>query len=218
MIRKKLFIFIIIISTILIFTSCNNDRGQISGSYFTDKEEIYVFYDTGKVEKNDKKYEYKNVGEDLYIIYFKDEVLMKLSKDKKKMTINFKDGEQVLLQNPKEHKNKSKLKVENKKIENDIKGKYKAKINEAEIMLTISDDKLSIEVTELSSSSKKTYDLKFIKEGNFDVSYKGDLVDSYLYKKDGDKLIIKNKQGEMTYEKVSENWYIKIRTFIKYVA
>lgn len=82
---------------------------------------------------------------------------------------------------------------------------YKAKINEAEIMLTISDDKLSIEVTELSSSSKKTYDLKFIKEGNFDVSYKGDLVDSYLYKKDGDKLIIKNKQGEMTYEKVSEN-------------
>lgn len=205
MIRKNAFILlIIIISTILIFTSCN-DRGQISGSYFTDKEEIYVFYDTGKVEKNDKKYEYKNVGENLYVIYFKDEVLMKLSKDKKKMTINFKDGQQVLLQNPKEHKNKSKLKVENKKIENDIKGKYKAKINEAEIMLTISDDKLSIEVTELSSSSKKTYDLKFIKEGSFDVSYKGDLVDSYLYKKDGDKLIIKNKQGEMTYEKVSEN-------------
>ncbi|MDY4060686.1 hypothetical protein [Fusobacterium gastrosuis] len=193
-ITAKILLPILVIGIIIPLSGCRNHN--LSGTYYKKNYDTYVFYDTGTVKYDGKIKPYKYIGEDLYIINpGENEKYAKVSS--KKITITDSDGRFTLVNNLPDSLT---IEKENKKFEEELRGKYRTKIGEVEKFLEIGDGIASIKTTAAGKETEENYICE-VGGGKIKLSDANGTMGEYRVKLKKNKLILKNESEEIIYER-----------------
>lgn len=125
-VKRATLIIFFTVCAIFILCGCNNHG--ISGTYYKDISNTFVFYDTGKVQYEGKEKSYKYIGDDVYIINpGANEKYAKVKNNQKEIIITDKNGRYKLKNTMPDP---IKLEKENGALLKKLEGNYKGKDGE----------------------------------------------------------------------------------------
>ena len=177
-VKRATLIIFFTVCAIFILCGCNNHG--ISGTYYKDISNTFVFYDTGKVKYEGKEKTYKYIGDDVYII--NPGVNEKYAKLKNTMP------------------DPAKWEKENAALLKKLEGNYKGKDGEVTKHLKIKDNIASLKI----EAAEKVIEDKYIIEvrgSKVRFSNANGIKGEYSVKLTEEKLKLSNEFEKIIYER-----------------
>ena len=195
-VKRATLIIFFTVCAIFILCGCNNHG--ISGTYYKDISNTFVFYDTGKVKYEGKEKTYKYIGDDVYIINpGANEKYAKVKNNQKEIIITDKNG-RYKLKNTMPDPNK--LEKENAALLKKLEGNYKGKDGEVTKHLKIKDNIASLKI----EAAEKVMEDKYIIEvrgSKVRLSNANGIKGEYSVKLTKEKLKLYNEYENIIYER-----------------